>query len=440
MKPGYHIPGLPSCESWTPASSMRVPFWYDAADPFATRWAAGNLVSLANKGSVGGTCNIIALVTQGTIGGRPALSFPGNAAQRCRQTAGDSAITGPVTVLTVRKYANVAGTETLYDSNDATHRIRSYKDAGTTIYIGRGGGGTPVAHIPEIVPVIQEDVLLVNNSYAPFYEARLVVNGVSSGMLNTYSDNARIIGFSLGINISNYGHANVLIGEIVVFEGERVLDGNLNTHEIFACRKYLSSKWNIPLTQDTHRLIVWEGNSLIYGTGLPDPPTQSPPAQLQGLLGVPLSPWYVYNTGNAGNRWPDMDNQYVVQVGSRLRAGADRNLLIVYGDSNDILNYDSSTIMMMKSRYCNRARALGWEVWCSTCCRRAVGLPIYETRRLEVNAATRTTWNTFADNLCDFDARPTLSDNTNPLYFQADQTHLTVLGSAEMADEVFDML
>jgi hypothetical protein len=440
MKPGYHIPGIPSYESWTPASSMRVPFWYDASDPFATRWAGVNLASIANKGSVGGSCDIIALVTQGAINGRTALSFPGNVAQRCRQTVGDTGITGPITILTVRQYAAVGGTQVLYDANNATHRVMSHKEAGTHIGIRRSGTTVLVPHVPEVVPVIQEDVYIVNNSYAPFYESRLVVNGVSSGFLNTFSDNARIIGWNFGINQSNSNQATVLIGECVVFMGERLFDANLRTDEIFACRKYLGSRWNIPLTQDTHRLIVWEGNSLIYGTGLPDPPTQSPPAQLQGLLGAPLAPWYVYGTGNAGNQWPDLDTQYNIQVGSRFRAGATRNVLIVYEDTNSILNYDSATIMAMKSRYCNRARSFGWEVWCSTCCRRAVGLPIYETRRLEVNAATRATWNTFADNLCDFDARPTLSDNTNLLYFQPDQTHLTVLGSGEMADEVFGML
>jgi len=310
------------------------------------------------------------------------------------------------------------------------------------LYLRRGGTAIGVAHTPETTVVVQEDVYLVNEGFAPYYESRVVVDGVSSGMLNTYSDGARVVGWNLGVNQLNAYRMTGLIGECVVFQGEVSQSANLDTREVYNCRKYLANKWGTTLQQDVHKIVVWEGNSLIFGLFNTDPATDCPPAQLQGLLGTAWDPWGVYGCGQSGSVWTDLEAQFVIQVNSRFRAGAARNVLLVYEDTNTINGEGLSTsqVMAQKAAYCRRARAAGFEVWAATCIKFATGVPAKETTRQEVNAATRSTWDTFADGLVDFAARPTLLDNTNETYFYTDHTHLTTAGSAEMAAEAYAML
>jgi hypothetical protein len=105
------------------------------------------------------------------------------------------------------------------------------------------------------------------------------------------------------------------------------------------------------------------------------------------------------------------------------------NILFYWELTNDIANGATAQVAYdnMKT-YCLQCKAYGFKVIVATMLPRGTN-PAIEAKRIEVNTLTRTTFNTFADALCDFGLNSQLGlpgQATNAFY--ADQVHPTAAG------------
>jgi lysophospholipase L1-like esterase len=162
--------------------------------------------------------------------------------------------------------------------------------------------------------------------------------------------------------------------------------------------------------RETTPQVVCDGDSLSFAHGLPNPLTQSYPAQLQALLG---NGWDVYDTGVSGRPIGAQSNSVgmvgfaVDAVDPLYRPGRSANVSIVWGGVNDMLGIgyttSNATVEASIQAYCAARRAIGWKVC-------VVTLPpsnfsgtsgSYEANRLLLNTWLRANYTTFADGLID---------------------------------------
>jgi lysophospholipase L1-like esterase len=200
---------------------------------------------------------------------------------------------------------------------------------------------------------------------------------------------------------------------------------------------------------DDVKLCVCDGDSLTEGYGLSTPATQSYPAQLGQLLGVP---WVVVNKGAGGQTCAQIEADASSDVDPLYHAtnNAD-NVLIAFAGTNDIyFNADTSdaatTTIGRVETYCGNRQAAGWRVLVGTLLPRSdfpgtSTLPAdkethHEARRQAVNTSLRANWSTYADRLIDFAADTRIGDDgdeDDTTYYLADKVHPNATGAGVLA-------
>jgi lysophospholipase L1-like esterase len=183
-------------------------------------------------------------------------------------------------------------------------------------------------------------------------------------------------------------------------------------------------------------LIVFEGDSLTIGTRASDPY----PSQLMRAWGGGTIWW---NVGVGGQGVKDMLADAVKQVDSKYDPARGRNVVVVWGGTNDMALWHRSPqqVFDMLEQYCLDRRAKGFQTIMMTALPRAgrVDTEDYEGRRQDLNALIRAHWSEFSDGLVDVAADPRLGevgDELDRRYYDSDRVHLNNGGLGVIAELV----
>ncbi len=183
--------------------------------------------------------------------------------------------------------------------------------------------------------------------------------------------------------------------------------------------------------------VVCDGDSRTSGDGGGTPY----PTQLDTLLGAG---WDVTNVGVGGQTAGEMviDADATLDV-ALYSATASTNAVVEWGGTNDLYFGMSAAQTFNRIRdYVLRRLANGWQkVYVLTVVKRNdAGTPAgYETARGLLNTSLATLASSRIE-IVDVGAHASLQDTTNPVFFNADQVHLTTAGYAVVATMVHSAL
>ncbi len=202
--------------------------------------------------------------------------------------------------------------------------------------------------------------------------------------------------------------------------------------------------------QPTRTVVVFDGNSLTYGLGVPT--AQNYPSQVAGLLG---SRYLTFNLGVNGQTTPQMMADGKTQVDSLIGVG--RSILVAWEITNDIYKGASpQTAYQDFVAYCRQRKAAGWKVVIMDVLPRSDRYTPanFELSRQAVNVWLRRDFSqptgdpliyktrdatSYADLLIDLAAVPDLGKagaQDSQVYYLPDRVHLSPAGYGILAKEV----
>ncbi|MDE2107242.1 MAG: SGNH/GDSL hydrolase family protein [Patescibacteria group bacterium] len=224
----------------------------------------------------------------------------------------------------------------------------------------------------------------------------------------------------LGASAAGFGWLGC-VAEVAQYSQLRQAD------EIQAFENYLAQKWGLNTP-----LIVFEGNSLVYGTGVTQS-NQSFPDQTAALLGLLNNQWV--NNGINGQTTPQMTSNSQRISGSCLSALRPVNLVVGWEISNDIA-LNSATAAQAEANYTTWAstvRGYGGLPVAVTCLDRGDVANFWATAN-PVNIWLRANWAAIGCvALIDIAANATIGGQgawSNTTYYSTDKIHLNQAGNA----------
>jgi lysophospholipase L1-like esterase len=183
-------------------------------------------------------------------------------------------------------------------------------------------------------------------------------------------------------------------------------------------------------------LIVFDGDSLTFGTGAPageDYPTAVMQRLPEWLDGV--------NVAVPGQTWADMSSDARLQVDPLHSATRPHNVLVVWAGTNDMRRtLTAGRIWRELERYCRERRERGWTVVVLTVLPAwpQKGRSRFEEERRQLNSIIRDRWREVADGLADVAADPRIGDPAGPdgRVYCTDGIHHNAAGNSVIAEVV----
>lgn len=201
-----------------------------------------------------------------------------------------------------------------------------------------------------------------------------------------------------------------------------VFNAALTPSQVDTLRTYCRNRWNLPTI--THN-VVFEGDSIVSGV-----PATLNNRVLSWQVGLPRS-FRTHCVGRAGEQLAQMVTDFAVGTHGCFDAtlGSGRNILVLWGGTNDISGSSGATVYAAYASYCATARANGWKVVAVTMLPRNTGGN--ETNRTDFNTLLRANWSNFADALADVDLCSLMNTvaSTASAYYEADRIHPSELGN-----------
>jgi lysophospholipase L1-like esterase len=212
----------------------------------------------------------------------------------------------------------------------------------------------------------------------------------------------------------------------------------LTASELTLITDYLRERYLSTVPElEPEQTFVFEGDSLtagLVGNVFADAKTFS-----EVVLLAQANRTRAYNFGVSGQTCTQMAADAATQVDPFFDAGHDRNVLVVWGGTNDmtlVASNPTAPFNALKS-YCLARRAVGWKVVVLTCLPRGTAGQ-FETDRQAFNAAILGDAS-FYDALADVGTNATIGepgDQNNTTYYFGDKIHLTKAGHAIVAPMV----
>lgn len=274
----------------------------------------------------------------------------------------------------------------------------------------------------------------VTSSFAAYTTNRvpnsLCFQGISCGAASTTaylddksSTNGTVYGSGTSTGWALGAATNALgspwYGDVV---GLFVFTSALSAGNVATLKTYCQNRWNLPTI--TYN-VVFEGDSLTSGVS-----TTLSNRVLSWQAGLPRD-YRTHCVARAGETLSNMVSDFSTQVHPCFDSslGSRKNVLVVWGGTNDISGSSGATVYASYASYCRTARANGWRVVAVTMLPRNTGGN--ETNRTDFNTLLRAGWSGFADALADVDACSAI--NTVALtagrYYESDRIHLSEEGN-----------
>jgi lysophospholipase L1-like esterase len=182
---------------------------------------------------------------------------------------------------------------------------------------------------------------------------------------------------------------------------------------------------------------IAEGDSITAGYEMPV--ADSWPSQMLSSLGGAGSNWYHQNLAVSGEKLTDMITDGATEVDEKWIQHRLRNILIVFGGTNDIVNGATGTeAYELLVTYCLARRAAYPLVKIIVC----TMLPriqfdaTMETYRETFNTNVRNNFASFSDKVADVAADSRLDDYSDTTYYNVDGIHTNAAGNLVIADLV----
>jgi lysophospholipase L1-like esterase len=187
------------------------------------------------------------------------------------------------------------------------------------------------------------------------------------------------------------------------------------------------------------RLLVFDGNSLTFGTDASSPDEAYPNQVVRTLQEEGVSCAAV-NLGVPGQATPAMAAGAASKVDPLFRKGSSA-ILVAWEATNHMTNgATAQEAFDAFAQYCEARKEAGWKVVVlSVLPRDNPHQPDFESKRQQFNQLLREHWSEFADRLCDVGDDPEIGqegDEYGPLY--VNQVHLTDEGYGIVARYVHD--
>jgi lysophospholipase L1-like esterase len=187
-------------------------------------------------------------------------------------------------------------------------------------------------------------------------------------------------------------------------------------------------------------LIVFDGDSLTYGTGT-DPGEDYPSVALQRLPGRITA----VNVAVPGQEWGDMLDDAAGEIDPLFAPAARQNIVVVWAGTNDLnRTHSAKRIWSELERYCRDRRHRGWKVVILTVLPR---IPTrsgsrFERQRRLLNHAIRERWPAVADAVADVAHDERIGDYAGfaAAQYKTDGIHNNAAGNAVIAEVVVDTL
>jgi len=183
-------------------------------------------------------------------------------------------------------------------------------------------------------------------------------------------------------------------------------------------------------------LIVFDGDSLTYGTGAP--PGQDYPSDVMRRLPERLDG---VNIGVPGQMWSDMLADAQAQVDPIQSNTRPYNVLVAWAGTNDLRRTRTADRIWSEiATYCRDRREHGWTVVLLTVLPVFVEQPDerFDRQRDQLNDLIRQNWQMVADGLADVAADPRIGDPAgyDARVYTTDGIHRTAAGNQVIAEVV----
>jgi lysophospholipase L1-like esterase len=359
--------------------------------------------------------------------GRPTVRFVGGASTFMDLPGGTTALARAVSIWVVGRLQ--------------THGSQSY--VSLNAYAGNAGGLRTVlsTSAPPIIYAFGRSSVTVRPKFNPGFWA--MISGASAAQV--HSNLLAVTGLT-AVTADATPRTLVLgrshtAGSYGSFEAYEILiyDAAQSDADRDAVKAYIAAAYPDLATSYTKQ-VVFEGDSISAGSGLPDTELSYP----QQVYRTGLSDWRYSSQALSGATVATMTTR-AASVDAQIEAGYSRNVLMVLIGRNDVTEADNSaTVYSDLVTYVQARVTAGWEVWVGTCI--ATGSSLQGTIDA-LNAKIRGTplggtgngifADAGADRIVDYGAMPefdTSADSSNTTYYQGDNTHPTAAGCTKMAD------
>ncbi len=253
---------------------------------------------------------------------------------------------------------------------------------------------------------------------------RTIINDYQTAYLDGYATTIPSQQGRFSIGNTSFGH----VGDIA----EVLIANTYSDALVTSIGNYLNTKYNTYYTSSKY--VVFDGNSLSYGTGTSDRAYCYPNVCLN-RLGIPE--YIGINLGISGQKGTEMLTSSVAKVDPIYKPG--KSIYVCWEGSNDLANIlTASASYQPIAALCLGRKQLGYKVIVLTTLPFGTDNAV-DTTRQQFNTLIRNNYTSFADVLCDVALDPLIGPSgsqTNLTYFDADKTHLKDAGYSIVANYV----